>query len=322
MSEREHRFGGRWTDTKLGVLKRYLKAYNQALKNQPSAAQPFKRAYIDAFAGSGYRSPAGASQAAAPGQGGLDFPDLAEEEPQTLLDGSARMSLQVEPPFDRYLFIDRNPGRCAALEALKEEFPQRASAISVRQGEANAVIRDLCQKNWRSHRAVLFLDPYGMQVEWSTLQAVAKTEAIDLWLLFPLGIGVNRLLPRSGEVPPGWRRRLTLLLGSDDWQEVFYRPVKESDLFGETAQRWEKATIEEIGHHFLKRLRTIFAGVAKEPAVLRNSRGSPLFLLCFAAGNPKGAPIALNIAEYLLRNFADPWPTDPTSNGPKAPGTR
>ena len=103
---------------------------------------------------------------------------------------------------------------------------------------------------------------------------------------------------------------------------MFYRPVQEADLFGETAQRWEKATIEEIGHHFLKRLRTIFAGVAKEPAVLRNSRGSPLFLLCFAAGNPKGAPVALNIAEYLLRNFADPWPTDPTSNGPKAPGTR
>lgn len=322
MSEREHRFGGSWTDTKLEVLKRYLAAYNQALKRKPSAARPFKRAYIDAFAGSGYRLPSTAATVADAGQGGLEFPDLAEPEPQTLLDGSARLSLQVEPPFDHYLFIDRDPRRCEALNSLKEAYPERATRISIQQGEANAVIRDLCDKDWRGHRAVLFLDPYGMQVEWSTLEAVAKTEAIDLWLLFPLGMGVNRLLPRSGEVPPSFRRRLTLLLGSEDWQEVFYRPVKEADLFGETAQRWEKATIEEIGHDFLRRLQTIFAGVAKEPAVLRNSRGSPLFLLCFAAGNPKGAPTALKIAEYLLRNFADPWPTDPTSNGPKAPGTR
>lgn len=152
MSEREHRFGGSWTDTKLQVLKRYLAAYSQALKHKPSPAQPFKRAYIDAFAGSGYRTPTGASLAADAGQGGFDFPDLAEDEPQTLLDGSARLSLQVEPPFDRYLFIDRDPRRCEVLEGLKDGFPDRAGAISVRQGEANAVIQDLCRKNWRRDR--------------------------------------------------------------------------------------------------------------------------------------------------------------------------
>ena len=43
-------------------------------------------------------------------------------------------------------------------------------------------------------RAVLFLDPYGMEVEWDTMVAIAKTQAIDLWILFPLGIAVNRLL--------------------------------------------------------------------------------------------------------------------------------
>ena len=32
----------------------------------------------------------------------------------------------------------------------------------------------------------MFLDPYGMEVEWKTLQAVAATRAIDVWFLFPL----------------------------------------------------------------------------------------------------------------------------------------
>jgi three-Cys-motif partner protein len=46
----EQLFGGSWTEKKLEILKKYLDAYNTALKNQP-----FKRVYIDAFAGTGYR---------------------------------------------------------------------------------------------------------------------------------------------------------------------------------------------------------------------------------------------------------------------------
>ena len=53
--------------------------------------------------------------------------------------------------------------------------------------------------------------------------------------------------------------------------------------------------------YFNDRLKSIFAAVADEPKVLRNSANSPLYLLCFAAGNPKGAPIALRIASHLLK---------------------
>ena len=57
-----------------------------------------------------------------------------------------------------------------------------------------------------------FSNPYGMQVEWTTIEAIAATKAIDLWILFPLGIGVNRLLTKSGDIPESWRKRLELLL--------------------------------------------------------------------------------------------------------------
>jgi hypothetical protein len=65
-------------------------------------------------------------------------------------------------------------------------------------------------------------------------------------------------------------------------------------------ERVIKATTLTIGRYFNNRLKTIFPGVAEEPKVLRNSANSPLYLLCFAAGNPKGAPIALRIANHLL----------------------
>ena len=56
----------------------------------------------------------------------------------------------------------------------------------------------------------------------------------------------------------------------------------------------------EIEQYFIKRLRAIFAGVASNPLSLRNSRNVPLYLLCFAAANPRGAPTAVKIAEDIL----------------------
>lgn len=296
-----HTFGGDWTSTKLAVLAKYLTAYTTALKDKPTADRPFKKAYIDAFAGTGYRS---MRSDESDDSANLVFPDLADLAPQELLDGSARLALKTEPQFDRYIFIDRNKDRVRQLESLKTEFPYLASKITVEKGDANKEIQKLCgpKMNWSGRRAVLFLDPYGMQVEWDTIVAIAATKAIDLWLLFPLGIGVNRLVTRSGDIPEGWQRRLDILLGTTSWREEFYSVERERTLFGGDEERVVKASKETIGRYFNDRLKTVFPGVADSPGVLRNSANCPLYLLCFAAGNEKGAPIALNIANHLLKD--------------------
>jgi len=286
-----HTFGGDWTSRKLDILTKYLTAYTTALKDQP-----FRKAYIDAFAGTGYRTRRDERSSRGP-----LFPDLAEPDPQSLLDGSARMALQVIPRFDRYIFIDSNADRCAQLETLKNEFPDLGPDISIRTAEANDEIQKLCAMNWKSRRAVLFLDPYGMQVEWQTIADVASTKAIDMWLLFPLGIGVNRLLTKSGEIPDSWRTRLDILLGTEDWYDEFYTVESTPTLFGTDEQRVTKAATETIGRYFNARLKSVFAGVSEKPAVLRNSRNCPLYLLCFDAGNDRGAPIAIRIADNLLK---------------------
>jgi three-Cys-motif partner protein len=140
----------------------------------------------------------------------------------------------------------------------------------------------------------------GMQVEWTTIEAIASTKAIDMWLLFPLP---NRLLTKSGDIPASWRRVLDRLLGTDTWYEEFYRIEKTPTLFGEN-EHVVKATTDTIGRYFVDRLRAVFPAVAEQPRVLRNSANAPLYLLCFAAGNEKGARIALKIANYLLTKGA------------------
>src|SRR5690606_24601920 len=117
------------------------------------------------------------------------------------IDGSARVALKTQPPFDRYIFIEKHRKRFAELERLKVEFPALAEKIDVICGEANSHVQRLCEEDWISQRrrAVMFLDPYGTQVTWDTIKAIAETRAIDLWILFPIGT-VNRLLNRNGEI--------------------------------------------------------------------------------------------------------------------------
>jgi three-Cys-motif partner protein len=288
-----HRFGGPWTTAKLKVVAGYLTSYTLALKGSS-----FQKAYIDAFAGTGYRD---ARVGVAPASQELLFPDLAATEPQAWLDGSARLALMTSPRFDKYIFIENSPQRCAHLEDLKREFPELARDVKIHQGEANAIIRGLCKKSWKSHRAVIFLDPYGLQVDWATIEAIAATRAIDMWLLFPLGIGVNRMLTKSGSIPSSWRRRLDLLLGTEQWYDEFYSVQSRQTLFGPDSTV-VKASTATIGRYFHARLKSAFVEVA-EPRVMSNSRNCPLYLLCFAVGNARGAPIGMRIANHLLRRM-------------------
>lgn len=293
----DHRFGGDWTEQKLDVLRGYLSAYTKVLKRKR-----LKTGYIDAFAGSGSRS--GRRQADDdPSQVEL-FPGLTKPDAQELLAGSARLALESKPRFDKYIFVEQDSNRCADLEGLRDEFPGLADDVDIKRGDANQLLQELCGRDWQRHRAVLFLDPYGLQVEWATLEAVAATRAIDMWLLFPLGIGVNRMLPRSGEVPETWRRRLDTLFGTPEWFDEFYRLESRPSLFDDDEVFLDKATMERMAGYFNDRLGSIFAGVAPQPGILRNSVNNPLYLLCFAVGNPRARKVALRIANSLLEDLA------------------
>jgi three-Cys-motif partner protein len=282
-------FGGDWTEEKLRRVQKYLKAYNVALKKQR-----FTREYIDAFAGTGYREVKQPDS-----QDGLLLPELVEEDCQDFLDGSASIALKVEPPFHKFTFIERSPTKYEELCKLKERHPDRE--IDTLQGDANEHIRALCRGSWDYRRAVLFLDPFGMQVTWETLRAIAETRAIDMWLLFPLGVAVSRLLKKDGNIEESLRRSLDVLFGEPSWFGAFYRTETVTDLFGQERRSVYKVDFQSMERYFIDRLRSIFPGVAENPLQLRNSKNVPLYLLCFAAGNARGAPIAVDIAQNVLR---------------------
>jgi len=283
-------FGGSWTIEKLDILKEYLDFYVTALKNQP-----FGLIYIDAFAGTGYIETESSDEE----------DKLFINDSQKYFDGSTRIALQVDPSFDKYIFIEQSQNRYLELLKLREEFPHLKKKIFVKNNEANACLLDLCYTiNWKNYRAVLFLDPYGMQVSWKSIEVIAKTEAVDLWYLFPLGIGVNRLLKRDGKITDTNKTKLDNIFGTKDWYEEFYRPKVIDSLFGDEIIEQEKVTNhEQIAMFFISRLKTCFpvSGVAKNYRLLYNSKNNPLYLFCFACANPRGSTLALRGAEHILK---------------------
>lgn len=289
-----HHFGGRWTEEKLERLRKYLHAYATIFEKNVKASK-LHTIYVDAFAGTGYRTLDQDDDA-------ILLPLFEDEDVISFQKGSAYIALETEPSFKEYLFIEQSPDYTKELETLKTAFPGKAKKITIVQQETNSFLQSWCkQKDWTMTRAVLFLDPYGMEVEWETIACIARTHAIDLWILFPLGLAVNRMLTKAHSPKDAWAKRLTMIFGTDSWKEAFYRKEIQTDLFGSQDIMTKEANFDSIGNYFVNRLETIFSGVAKNPLPLRNSRNVPIFLLCFAASNPKGASTAVKIAQDILK---------------------
>lgn len=287
MSTDGKKFGGDWSDKKLDVLAEYLQAYTTALKNQP-----FELLYIDAFAGAGRAmiQPQGANEL-------FDTADL--ENDNRYRHGSPLQAIQNQPPFHKFIFIDRNEDSMAALRAQCDQTePARAGRISYIKGDANEELLKIAKGDWRRKRAVAFLDPYALHVTWATIKAIAETKAIDMWLLFP-AMAVNRMLPRSGIVPDEWAEKLTETFGNDEWRSVFFK-TDQPDLLGFEIISKTPEPFQKLSEYVTNRLRSVFAGVVESPLLLRNSGNSPLFLLCFGSGHPTGATIAKRIAKHII----------------------
>lgn len=296
MAENVHEFGGSWTHKKLENLKKYLSAYTKIFTTNPKA-KFYKTIYIDAFAGTGYRKKKGNDADS------LLLPFFDEVDVQEFYDGSAKIALQNSPRFDKYIFIEQDKERIKSLNTLKSEFPDLTKDILIKKEDANKFLLNICKKvDWKKFRAVVFLDPYGMQVEWETIKAIAATQAIDVWFLFPLGVAVNRLLRKNGIINKNIKTRLDKTFGSEDWLNEFYIEEDMDSLFGSEQRIRKIGDFNKISKYFTKRLKTIFVGVADNPLPLFNSRNNPLYLLCFAASNERGAKAALRIANYILKH--------------------
>lgn len=280
---------GKWSEDKLDLLAKYLKAYSDIMNKQKTPNNKTGRAwlrayyYIDAFAGS--------------------IIPRSKEDEQRYIEGSPLRALQTEPRFDGYWFIDLSPQRIDRVQRLREEFPN--CTIEIRQGNCNNVLRNdiIPRLSYSSkQRAFVFLDPYGLQVDWDTVKELANIRTCDLFINFSV-MGVTRLLPRDRSPNPEVVERLSQVMGSADWLDRIYRePVGiQLDLFGnqeESSRIRDTIPAEWLASLYTEQLRSLFPHVSR-PILMRNSTNSALYALCMASHNPT----AINITNDLFKRY-------------------
>lgn len=259
-----NRFGGRWTIDKLDVLQRYLDFYTRALATQPSAERPFKLVYIDAFAGTG--------RCAIKRPGGTD-----------VIPGSAKIALDNPQPFSAYHFIERKPKHFAELQALVGTHPL-ASRAQLHKGSADESMGQILNAyDWRSHRGVLFLDPFGLQCSWPMLQRIQQTRALDVFFLLSVSGLFRNASIDAAAVDPGKREAISRVLGTEDWMTAWYKR-EQYDIWGGSSITRDPGW-SEIVQFATDRLKLLFPEVLA-PRLLRSGDGPPLFALYLAVSNP------------------------------------
>jgi three-Cys-motif partner protein len=284
-------FGGSHTEEKLRVLEKYLAAYQKVLKNKH-----FETVFFDAFAGTGE------IPIEEPESGGL-FEDV--EDAQRFIDGSARRALGIKPPFDRYVFAEKSKGKAALLETLKSEFSYLSTRIQVQRTDANAAVESFCvDTDWKRTRAVMFLDPFGNQVEWSTIKRIAATRAIDLWYLFPAHLGINRQISASGGFDAKKAASLDRVLGTGEWRNQFIATKTDQDLWGEEqTTSFKQSNVDSVTRFMIWRMKEVFKGVVLDEWLPLGRAGSHWYSLLFACANPsaKATDIAGRIARDVMK---------------------
>jgi three-Cys-motif partner protein len=228
------------------------------------------------------------------------FPEIAKAE-EKFRKGSVRRALEVEPSFDKYVFIEKSAKKCKELKAVAAEFPHKK--VKVINEDANSALLKWCLNlNPECERAVVFLDPFGASVEWKVISALAKTRAVDLWILFPYS-AVNRMLMRNRKPQGALAERLTKVFGTADWENSFYSSRRFRPLLAEThvEEAHKSVAHREIIDFFMARLRKEFEAVA-DPKPLHNSR-SLLFMLISAAGNAASAKTGIKIANSIKFDY-------------------
>ena len=145
---------------------------------------------------------------------------LTRRSPNASSSGAAQQASQSTwtPQFDTLVFIEAKPLHCEALHELARQHRDRD--IRIVEGDADQAIQtELGRCRWERTRAVMFRDPYGMDVEWATLKAIAATKAIDVWYLFPLSGLYRQATRRSRDIDPSKQKAITRRRGTIQWQQ-------------------------------------------------------------------------------------------------------
>lgn len=274
LSPMQNEFGGSWTETKIEILEKYASAYLYIMNKQN-----FHLTYFDGFAGSGEIK-------------------IGKEDDYKIIQGAAQriVSITVPRSFDIYYFVEKDEEKKILLESVLNT--KRTNNVYVVAEDCNSVLLRLSAylKANSFRKALVFLDPFGMNLEWTSIE-ILKGLGVDLWILSPTGVGANRLLKRDLNIPEAWWQRLEKFFGIDRKAitNSIYKEETVNGLFGpiNIITKSTKAN-DKLFKIYSDKLNTIF-DLISDPYIIVNKNNSLMYHFFCASNNSSAIKIANDI---------------------------
>lgn len=264
------RDNGSWAREKLSFLDEYLPTALNATRKK------LERVYVDLFAGPGLN---------------------IERETGAEFKGAFLRAIEMEgtgTPRPRFTSAYAVNLKKVDHEALQARVARAVAAgqsnvprdrLFIRRGDANAEIPGILREIHPKTYLVVFADIEApRQWPWTSVEALRSMghTSVDLYVLFPLEMGVRRLIPYVGEGSPDV---LTRFFGCDSWKGIIDRyPTSAPDQVRERG----KALLDL----YVARLKAAGWGYVIKARDVRRTGDAGLYRMLLATNDPAGDKIA------------------------------
>ena len=295
VSELYQTWGGSWTEEKLEAFEKYVNAY-LTIMNKYRDLFGWKLLYFDGFAGSGTRTT----------NQGTDSELMMElfreqeislEQISVYQSAAERVVNIKQRGFDYYYFVDLDKSANDELKEKLRPYSNQGKNLTFRNTDANSITKRMGEYLIANEKikGLVLLDPFGMNIDWETIAAL-KGASVDLWILVPSGVIINRLLERDGSLKHIEKLKQYFGLTKSEIESRFYTKKTDKTLFGEIEKVEKvKEPIKRIAELYVERLKTLFPYVTENPLVMTNTKGVPIFHFVFASNNKNAMKIAQQI---------------------------
>ena len=255
---------GGWALTKYRLISLYDSLFSTGMKDKWDV-----RFYLDLYAGAGYNKIRGTA---------------------TIVLGSPLLAINVEHPFDKYIFCEESGEK---LDALKQRTKRMAPTADVTYipGDCNARVDKILKAIPRGSKelkvlGLCFVDPYDLGIRFETLRALSN-RFTDFLCLLALNMDARRNYQRYIEPDS---KKVDDFLGDPEWRK-----------------RWEKAQAVRIefpkflAAEFAERMKTL--GYIPPPPytmkeVRSDERNLPLYHLALFSRSQKAYDFWDEVRKY------------------------
>lgn len=267
--EAKERRNGRYAQQKLSFLTNFLPPALRATRKK------LTRHYIDLFAAHG----------------------RFRDEHGVLHDGSALRALTLGGAetggvtFTNATLINLNPGHHAILtENVRRACDEGRckvpiDRINLLNQDANAAIHSVLRSIHRKSYIFVFADPESPnQLPWSTIEALRAHghESIDLYVLFPLNMGIIRMVAWDRTKLEPNAPALTRFFGTEEWREIVKRRRTDND---------RERLLVELEDLYVGRLKALGWRHAERVRVVRRRGRQRLYNMLFATSHRVAAAL-------------------------------